>query len=424
MNYVQTVSYLYSCLPDYQQIGVNALNNKLDKIRLFCNWLGNPENKFKSVHVGGTNGKGSSSHLLSAILQASGYKTGLYTSPHLKSFTERIRIDGSEISEAFVVDFVERCKLFIDEHKPSFFEMTVAMAFDYFAESNVDIAIIEVGLGGRLDATNVITPEVVLITNISFDHTGILGNTLPLIAAEKAGIIKYRIPVVISEFQNEIVSVFEEAAVQNETKLIFADKETFVKDLSLQNNFREIEIAGHTYHSGLLGAYQLRNLTGVYQVISVLRKQGWNISADAFGTGLKDVVKLTGLKGRWQVLENNPVIVCDTAHNESGIKEVVAQIKHYQYQRLHIVVGFAADKDIPAVLKLFPQDALFYFCGSASPRILDAEKLKYQAALSGIKGEVYQNVNLAVSAAKNKAETDDLIYVGGSNFIVAEIDNL
>ena len=424
MNYAETVSYLYSCLPDYQQIGVGALNNKLDKIKLFCDWLGNPETKFKSIHIAGTNGKGSSSHMLAAILQASGYKTGLYTSPHLKSFTERIRINGAEITEEFVVDFVERCKPFIDERKPSFFEMTVAMCFDYFAQSNIDIAVVEVGLGGRLDATNVIIPEVALITNISYDHTGILGKTLPLIAAEKAGIIKYQIPTIVSEFQYEISEVFEKIVQRLDSKLVFADKEVSIKDLGLQDHYREIEIEGMKYQCGLLGAYQLKNLAGVYSVISVLKKSGWQISQIGLLKGLKEVVTLTGLKGRWQILHQNPVVVCDTAHNESGIKEVIAQINSYEYEKLHIVAGFAADKEIVNILKLFPSNAQFYFCGSVSPRILDVEKLKEAAVLAEITGEAYLNVNDAMAAAKIHADPNDLIYVGGSNFIVAEIDDL
>ena len=403
MNYQETLSWMFNRLPMFQTQGKNALNNKLDNILTFTSALGNPQTKFKSLHIAGTNGKGSSSSMLASILQEAGYKVGLYTSPHLKDFRERIKIDGKEIPEDYVVNFISENKSFLEKHSLSFFEMTVGMAFSYFAEEKVDIAVIEVGLGGRFDSTNIITPEVSLITNISKDHTDILGDTLPKIAFEKAGIIKQNVPVVISEYQEETAPVFTARAKEIKAPIIFAN---------------HIETSLTT---DLQGAYQEKNIKGVIAVTELLIHQGWDITPENIAQGLLHVVHNTNLKGRWQTLGSCPTIVCDTGHNVGGLTYVMEQLKKQTYTHLHIVVGFVKEKDVNSVLELFPKEATYYFCSPAIARGLNVDTLKEIATTKGLQGERYSSVAEALNAAKAQALPTDFIFVGGSTFVVAEV---
>jgi dihydrofolate synthase/folylpolyglutamate synthase len=431
MNYQQTLDYLYSQLPMFQRIGSAAYKDNLDNTIAICKLLGNPENKFKSVHIAGTNGKGSTSHMLASILQSSGLKVGLYTSPHLKDFRERIKINGDMISQQYVIDFVEKYKTAFEQIQPSFFEMTVGLAFDYFANEKVDIAIIEVGLGGRLDSTNVIIPELAVITNISFDHVALLGDTLEKIAVEKAGIIKFEIPVIIGETQNETRIVFIEKAKHCNASIVFADaryqainahhvrtdKLLLAMDISASSNQM---IAYQNLETELLGLYQQKNIPTVLCAIEGLQKKGFKVSEKNIRDGIKNVVQQTGLLGRWQVLSANPLVIADTGHNEAGIKEVVNQINQTPHNQLHFVLGVVNDKDISKILSLLPQKATYYFCKANLPRALEAQKLAQQASLAGLKGNCYTSVENALLAAKNKAKANDLIVVGGSTFTVAE----
>ena len=403
MNYQETLSWMFNRLPMFQTQGKNALNNKLDNILTFTSALGNPQTKFKSLHIAGTNGKGSSSSMLASILQEAGYKVGLYTSPHLKDFRERIKIDGKEIPEDYVVNFISENKSFLEEHSLSFFEMTVGMAFSYFAEEKVDIAVIEVGLGGRFDSTNIIIPEVSLITNISKDHTDILGDTLPKIAFEKAGIIKQNVPVVISEYQEETAPVFTARAKEMKAPIIFANhiETSLITDLQ--------------------GAYQEKNIKGVIAVIELLIHQGWDITSENIAQGLLHVVRNTNLKGRWQTLSSYPTIVCDTGHNVGGLTYVMEQLKKQTYTHLHIVVGFVKEKDVNSVLELFPKEATYYFCSPAIARGLNVNTLKEIATAKGLQGEAYSSVTEALNVAKAQALPTDFIFVGGSTFVVAEV---
>ena len=403
MNYQETLSWMFNRLPMFQTQGKNALNNKLDNILTFTSALGNPQTKFKSLHIAGTNGKGSSSSMLASILQEAGYKVGLYTSPHLKDFRERIKIDGKEIPEDYVVNFISENKSFLEKHSLSFFEMTVGMAFSYFAEEKVDIAVIEVGLGGRFDSTNIIIPEVSLITNISKDHTDILGDTLPKIAFEKAGIIKQNVPVVISEYQEETAPVFTARAKEIKAPIIFAN---------------HIETSLTT---DLQGAYQEKNIKGVIAVTELLIHQGWDITPENIAQGLLHVVHNTNLKGRWQTLGSCPTIVCDTGHNVGGLTYVMEQLKKQTYTHLHIVVGFVKEKDVNSVLELFPKEATYYFCSPAIARGLNVDTLKEIATTKGLQGERYSSVAEALNAAKAQALPTDFIFVGGSTFVVAEV---
>ncbi len=408
----------------YQRVGAAAYKADLSNTILLCEALGNPQNKFKSVHVAGTNGKGSSSHMLAAILQTAGYKTGLYTSPHLKEFTERIRINGKEIDKNFVVDFVERIKSSIENIKPSFFEITVAMAFDYFTKQKVDVAVIEVGLGGRLDSTNMITPLVSLITNISWDHQDLLGDTLQKIAFEKAGIIKQTIPVVVSERNQEVDEIFRTKSNEEQSQLYFASDLRKIDSISegvyqVQHQSKTIELT-----LDLMGVYQRKNLGGVLQVVELLNGDGFNISHEAIRIALENVTTITGLKGRWQKLSGNPLVICDTGHNEAGIREVVAQIQAQKFEKLFIVLGCVKDKDLSSVLSLLPVDAFYFFCQAKIPRALDAIELSNRAAVFGLKGEVISDVNEAIGTVRKKATPNDFIFVGGSTFVVAEIENL
>jgi len=394
---------MFNRLPMFQTQGKNALNNKLDNILTFTSALGNPQTKFKSLHIAGTNGKGSSSSMLASILQEAGYKVGLYTSPHLKDFRERIKIDGKEIPEDYVVNFISENKSFLEKHSLSFFEMTVGMAFSYFSEEKVDIAVIEVGLGGRFDSTNIIIPEVSLITNISKDHTDILGDTLPKIAFEKAGIIKQNVPVVISEYQEETAPVFTARAKEIKAPIIFAN---------------HIETSLTT---DLQGAYQEKNIKGVIAVTELLIHQGWDITPENIAQGLLHVVHNTNLKGRWQTLGSCPTIVCDTGHNVGGLTYVMEQLKKQTYTHLHIVVGFVKEKDVNSVLELFPKEATYYFCSPAIARGLNVDTLKEIATTKGLQGERYSSVAEALNAAKAQALPTDFIFVGGSTFVVAEV---
>jgi dihydrofolate synthase/folylpolyglutamate synthase len=425
VNYTETIDFLYSKLPMFTRIGVAAYKKDLTNTIAFCNRLDHPEKKFKSVHIAGTNGKGSTSHMLAAVLQQAGYKTGLYTSPHLKDFRERIKINGEMISEAEIVDFVKAHQDFILALSPSFFEVTVAMAFEYFAQQNVDIAIIEVGLGGRLDSTNIISPELSIITNIGWDHMNLLGNTLPLIAAEKAGIIKPNIPVIIGEYQEEIISVFENKAKECNASFLLAENEWSVTDNQLSNHQRKLKInsAKNSYDLSLdlTGSYQIKNVKAVLSAVQILNKLGFEIKEADVVSALADVKKLTGLMGRWQTLENNPLIICDTGHNLDGIKVVLENINQINYEKLHLIIGMVKDKDISKMLSLFPKNATYYFCSPNIERAKQATELQLEARNFGLIGDAYESVEQALLAAKKNANKKDFIFIGGSTFVVAEV---
>lgn len=427
MNYEQTIDYLYRKLPMFTRVGAVAFKKDLHNTIAMCERLDNPQNKFKTIHIGGTNGKGSTSHMLAAIFQQAGYKTGLYTSPHLKDFRERIRINGEMIAKEFVTDFIGEQQEIIDEISPSFFEVTVAMAFSYFAEQNVDIAIIEVGLGGRLDSTNIITPELSVITNISLDHTNILGNTLKEIAGEKAGIIKPGIPVVIGESHPETDQVFIQKAKETNSPITFADQQVHIKTFAKNNEYLNISISrnGKLIFEDLLlditGTYQLKNILTVIQAVETLRPLGFKIDNDALYAALKNVKGLSGLMGRWQILGEHPMVVCDTGHNIAGITEVMQNINSTPYNKLHIVIGMVKDKDISGILNLLPKNAHYYFCQPQLERALQAQELADEAAKHELKGTIFSTVELAINAAKKNAEPQDLIFIGGSTFVVAEV---
>lgn len=424
-NYQQTLAYLYGNVPMFQRVGAVAYKADIGNTVALCEALDNPQKKFKSIHVAGTNGKGSTAHMLASVLQSAGYKIGLYTSPHLKEFTERIRINGREISQSYVVDFVNRIKPHIDIIKPSFFEITVAMAFDYFASQQVDVAVIEVGLGGRLDSTNVIIPVLSVITNISYDHKDILGDTLEKIAAEKAGIIKQHVSVVISQRQPQVERVFMEKANSELAELHFASDE-FTATAS-DNSFK-VNKNNALYLSKvslpIKGNYQTKNLPGVLKSIEILNERGFQISQQQLISGLEKTVLQTGLKGRWQQLGEKPLIICDTGHNADGVREVVSQISQQRFTELFIVWGMVKDKEPDEVLKLLPKHASYYFCQAKIPRAMDAWILKQSAERFGLKGEVVPDVNEAIASAKSRAGADDFIFIGGSTFVVAEINDL
>lgn len=405
MNYQETTNWMFNQLPMYQLQGASAYKKDLTNVNLLAVHLDNPEKKIKCIHVAGTNGKGSTSHMLASILQEAGYKVGLYTSPHLKDFRERIKINGVEISETFVCEFIEQHQSFFEANDMSFFEMSVGLAFDYFAKEKVDIAIIEVGLGGRLDATNIITPLVAVITNIGIDHVQFLGNTLEAIAGEKAGIIKPQIPVVIGEYTPETLPVFLATAERNKAKIYFAS------DLILE-----------TYPSDLLGDYQTHNKKTVVQTFKILNeKTNFKVSAENIKLGFLQVVKNTGLLGRWQQLGEKPKVICDTAHNKNGLEIVLNQIKKETFDRLHIILGVVDDKELNEVLPLFPKNATYYFCKPNIPRGLDASLLRKQASTFLLIGNTYESVIKAYEAAQKNAVKEDFIYIGGSTFVVAEL---
>lgn len=405
MNYQETTNWMFNQLPMYQLQGASAYKEDLTNIRILADHLNNPQNELKCIHVAGTNGKGSTSHMLSSVLQEAGYKVGLYTSPHLKDFRERIKINGKEISEEFVIEFIAKHKSFFESNDMSFFEMSVGLAFDYFAAEKVDIAIIEVGLGGRLDATNIITPLVSVITNIGLDHTQFLGNTLEAIAGEKAGIIKPNIPVVIGEYTDETKPVFLAKAEANNAPISFAS-----------------DLIDQIYLSDLIGDYQFHNKKTVQQTISILNNEtNFKVSVEQLKEGLLNVVKNTGLQGRWQQLGENPKIICDTAHNKHGLSVVMNQLKNEKFENLHIVLGVVNDKDLDSILPLFTKEAQYYFCSPNSSRGLPAETLKNAAENFDLKGEKYDSVESAFAEAKKNASENDFIYVGGSTFVVAEL---
>lgn len=427
MNYEQTLDYLFNALPMFQRVGASAFKKDLSNTIALCNHLENPQNQFKTIHIAGTNGKGSSSHALCSVLMEAGYKVGLYTSPHLKSFTERIKINGQEIAEKDVIAFVAENKAFLDEVKPSFFEMTVGMAFWYFAKEEVDIAVIEVGMGGRLDSTNVIQPEVCLITNIGYDHMQFLGDTLEAIAGEKAGIIKENTPVVISQRQEETAPVFKEIALSKNAPIYFSE------DFYTVDRTAEM-IAGvyHVQHKDgnftieldLKGSYQQKNLAGILQTIYVLKSQGYYITQSHIKYGLGQVIKLTGLKGRWQELGLQPRIICDTGHNQDGISQILNQLNEYTYNKLWMILGMVNDKDLDKVLAMLPKEAAYIFVEAKIPRALSATALANQAEKYQLKGLVIADVNDGLAYAKKNAAKDDLIFIGGSTFVVAEINDL
>lgn len=405
MNYQETINWMFNQLPMYQLQGALAYKKDLTNTHLLIDYLDNPQEKIKCIHVAGTNGKGSTSHMLASTLQEAGYKVGLYTSPHLKDFRERIKINGKDISEKFVTDFINEHKHFFESNDMSFFEMTVGLAFDYFAKEKIDIAVIEVGMGGRLDATNIITPLVSVITNIGLDHTQFLGNTLEAVAFEKAGIIKPNIPVIIGEYTPETKPVFLAKAKECNSEIYFAS-----------------DIVSKTYPSDLIGDYQIHNKKTVLQTITVLNSQNkFKITPENTKTGLLNVVKNTGLQGRWQQLNEFPKVICDTAHNKNGLEIVLNQIEKENFDALHIVLGVVNDKDLDEILPLFPKKANYYFCKPNIPRGLDALILKQKAATFYLKGEVYNSVSEAYKKAIENAGKSDFIYIGGSTFVVAEI---
>lgn len=429
MNYQETIEFLYAQLPMFTRIGSAAYKEDLHNTIALCNALDNPQQHFKTIHVAGTNGKGSTSHMLAAILQKAGYKTGLYTSPHIKDFGERIRINGQMIKEDFVIEFVERTKELSKQIEPSFFELTVAMAFEYFAIEKVDIAIIETGLGGRLDSTNIINPVLSVITNIGYDHMNILGNTLPEIASQKAGIIKQNTPVVIGELLPETMPVFVKEANEKEAPVYFAQSRFIteyieptgnllfcnVKDLS-DNSFEKLRL-------DLNGIYQAKNICTVLMAVDVLKKLGYDIQEHILHNALENVKMLTGLRGRWDILQNHPTVIQDVAHNVDGISQVLQQL-HYNYPQsnLHFVLGFVKDKDVDHVLDLFPKDAQYYFTNAHIPRALPFAELQEAAAGKGLQGTGYDNVNDAIAVAKKNAADNDVIMICGSFFIIGEVD--
>ncbi|GAB3956180.1 folylpolyglutamate synthase/dihydrofolate synthase family protein [Spirosoma harenae] len=428
MQYTEAIDYLYSRLPVFHRIGPKAIKPGLGNTLALCEALGNPHRQFRSIHVGGTNGKGSTSHMLAAIYQTAGYRVGLYTSPHLQSFTERIRLNGQPIPEQAVADFVQQHQAIIESIEPSFFEVTVAMAFAYFARELVDVAIIEVGLGGRLDSTNVITPLVSVITNIGYDHTDILGDTLPLIASEKAGIIKPGVPVVIGETHPETHSVFTETAGENQAPILFADQAYQIQDKGLSEGIRQVEVfraggQGHIFQLDLLGTYQLPNLATALATVTVLQSI-LPVSTQAEEQALRDVTRLTGLKGRFQTLSEFPCVIADTAHNQPGLEALFETINTIPYDTLRIIIGLVADKDRAKVLAVLPASAVYYFCQAQTPRALSSEALQAEAAEAGRFGDAFPDVNLALEAALAEALPTDLILITGSNYTIAELTNL
>ncbi len=429
MNYLQTIEYLFSRLPMYSRIGAAAFKKDLTNTITLCHHLGNPHHKFKSIHIAGTNGKGSVSHMLAAILQTAGLKTGLYTSPHLKDFRERIKVNGDEINEKFIIDFTEKIKPLIEEIEPSFFEITVAMAFDYFAEQKVDVAVVEVGLGGRFDSTNIITPELSVITNIGWDHMNILGDSLEKIAFEKAGIIKPAVPVVIGEMLAETKSIFENIAAEISAPLHLATEERNVAGWEWEKHELIVEVAeqGKTdhkkYHLDLPGIYQSKNLLTVLEACSVLKKLGYKLNDDDTSRGLQKTKKITGLHGRWEVIHENPTIILDVGHNEDGIKQISQQIELTKHHDLHIILGMVKDKEIDTVLSLLPHSANYYFTQAHIPRALPAETLKEKAGKFNLNGKIVTDVNEAIKEVKSKAHRDDLVLVCGSVFLVGEVNS-
>lgn len=428
MDYRQTIQFLYDQLPVFHRIGPAAYKPDMGNIEALCSMLGEPQKKFRSIHIAGTNGKGSVSHLLASVLQSAGYKTGLHTSPHLKDYRERFRINGKMILKSDVIDFVKIWKKEFESLKPSFFEMSVALAFDYFSKKQVEIAVIETGMGGRLDSTNILTPEVSVITNIGWDHMMFLGNTLEKIAQEKAGIIKPGIPVVIGETHPETESVFISKARASASPFYFADQGLRIEKAksaltsgSHFNVYRGEEIIHDHLYCPLGGDYQLPNIVTVLKAVDVLRNQNFHIPPGAVTSGIANVVQDTGLKGRWQVLGRNPLIIADVGHNKDGIRFVIDQINKLRFRKLHFVLGMVNDKDVVSILEMLPASASYYFCKPDIPRGLDASLLATEAVKTGLCGEIFASVGKAFLAAKDNAGKDDLIFIGGSTFVVAEV---
>jgi dihydrofolate synthase / folylpolyglutamate synthase len=431
MTYQETLSYLYDQLPMFTRIGAAAYKKDLHNTIELCESLGNPQHQFKTIHVAGTNGKGSTSHMLAAILQQAGYKTGLYTSPHIKEFGERIRINGQMINESFVIDFVERTKSLFETIQPSFFELTVALAFEYFAKEKVDIAVIETGLGGRLDSTNILLPILSVITNIGYDHMNLLGTTLPEIAWQKAGIIKPDTPVIIGEVLPETKNVFVQEANEKEAPVHFAQSRFVAEYIEPTGNLLFCNVKDFLTHTteklrlDLNGIYQAKNICTVLCAVDQLRKKGYNISEAALHNALENVKTLTGLRGRWDIVQTHPAVIHDVAHNIDGIQQVLFQLKNnYPKARLHFVLGFVKDKDVFHVLDLFPKEAFYYFTHAHIPRALAHEELKNKAAEKNLMGDSFDDVNTAIAAAKKKAAVNDVIMVCGSFFIIGEIDEV
>ena len=429
MTYQEATTYLFNAAPLFQNIGAGAYKEGLSNTHLLDEHFNHPHKNYRTIHVGGTNGKGSTSHTLAAILQSQGYRVGLYTSPHLVDFRERIRVNGEMISNQRVISFVEH---FISSHLGeleggfSFFELATALAFQYFAEEKVDVAVIEVGLGGRLDCTNIIQPDLSIITNISFDHVQFLGNTLPKIAHEKAGIIKHGVPAIIGEAgERDVKTVFEEEAKTVGTELIFAEEEQELMDFSLSYT------NGYTYqtktygelHGQLSGYCQEKNIRTILAAVRILNKRGYNIGTDAVKKGVANVCELTGLMGRWQTISTNPLTICDTGHNVGGMQYITKQLQETPHKRLHIIIGMVNDKDVNTVLSMLPKDATYYFTQASVKRAMPAEEFAEIAGKHDLYGTCYANVETAYNAAKQKAEKNDVIFVGGSTFIVADMLN-
>ncbi len=426
MNYEQTLEYLFAQLPMFQRVGGSAYKANLENTIALDNYLGNPHKKYKTIHIAGTNGKGSTAHTIASILQTAGYKTGLYTSPHYLDFRERIKIDGKMISKEFVVDFTEKHSNFFIKLKPSFFEITVAMAFDYFAQNKVDVAVIEVGMGGRLDSTNIITPLVSVITGINFDHTQFLGSTLTEIAGEKAGIIKKNIPVVVGKINPELKTVFSKKAQELDAPLFYVEHNYEVNNYTFTPDFEivlNIEKHGkpdfYSLETPLGGEYQKFNIPTVLQTIEILQKK-FNINKENIYEGVYNVKVNTGIVGRWHLLNKSPKILCDAAHNLDGITNVINQLKQLKFDKLHFVFGVVNDKDVSNILKKLPSEAIYYFTKAKIPRALDQNELKSLAMNFGLYGDCFSNVAEAIKVASNNAKTNDLVFVSGSSFVVAD----
>ena len=429
MDYKQTIEYLFSRLPMFSRIGAAAYKADLVNTIRLLDQLGNPQNKFKSIHIAGTNGKGSTSHMLAATFQTAGLKTGLYTSPHLRDFRERIKIDGAMVDEGFVIDFTQRIQPLIEEIEPSFFEITVAMAFEYFAQQQVDVAVVEVGLGGRLDSTNIIVPILSIITNIGRDHMNILGDTLEKIAFEKAGIIKDGVPVIIGETLPETKAVFEKIATERKAPIVFAGEKRYVAEWQSNNHLLEVSVAKNElaqdhqkYQIDLPGIYQLKNVLTVIEAVDQLHSMGWAITHEHLQASLPHVKKLTGLYGRWQVLQQHPTVIADVGHNEDGIKQIVQQLELTTYNQLHMVIGFVKDKEVSNVLQLLPKTATYYFTKAQIERAMPEEILQSLAENNGLRGQSYSEVNMALKQALANATKDDLILICGSVFLVGEVN--
>lgn len=430
MTYPQTLAYLFSRLPMFHRIGAAAYKADLNNTVALCNLLGHPEKKFRSIHIAGTNGKGSTSHFLASVLQDAGLKTGLFTSPHLKDFRERIKIDGRMISKKEVTTFVTQHQTDFASIQPSFFEWTFALAAWYFAKEKVDIAVIETGMGGRLDSTNLVNPLITVITNIGLDHTQFLGSTLENIAGEKAGIIKNRVPVIIGETQNETAPVFDKFCLKLQSEIMYADQQIMLQQFHLKGHrpplLKAEFLSSHTrisykLASPLSGKYQLKNLATVISTLEKLQEAGLPVRKENIISGIRNVIKNTGLKGRWQTLSHNPLTIADIGHNPDGIREVLEQIAFTPHKRLHFVFGVVNDKDVQTMLSKLPKDAIYYFCKADIPRGLEAEELALKAEEFNLHGTVFNSVNDALKAAQKTADADDLVLVGGSAFVVAEV---